>query len=121
APSLHTPVVLARQVSERPEGVEAGTVHLAGNDYPGIRRVLDRLLADPEAWRRSAEASNPFGDGRAAERIAQARGVEALGDHGAAGRLPDRVVIAAGWESASAWGRKPPAGKENSKQRLNKM
>ncbi|MDI3298825.1 MAG: UDP-N-acetylglucosamine 2-epimerase (non-hydrolyzing) [Bacillota bacterium] len=72
APSLHTPVVLARQVSERPEGVEAGTVHLAGNGYEGIRHALDRLLADPDAWRRSAEAPNPFGDGRAAERIARA-------------------------------------------------
>ncbi|MCL6521086.1 MAG: UDP-N-acetylglucosamine 2-epimerase (non-hydrolyzing) [Firmicutes bacterium] len=72
APSLHTPVVLAREVSERPEGVEAGTVHLAGTGYEGVRHLVDRLLSDPEAWRRSAEAPNPFGDGRAAERIAQA-------------------------------------------------
>ncbi len=69
APSLDKPVVVLRDVTERPEGLEAGTLVLAGTDR---RRIVDRareLLEDPEAYARMANARNPYGDGRASERI----------------------------------------------------
>lgn len=69
APSLDKPVVVLRDVTERPEGLEAGTLVLAGTDR---RRIVGRareLLEDPEAYARMASARNPYGDGRAAERI----------------------------------------------------
>ncbi|MDI7247446.1 MAG: UDP-N-acetylglucosamine 2-epimerase (non-hydrolyzing) [Bacillota bacterium] len=69
APSLDKPVVVLRDVTERPEGLEAGTLVLAGTDR---RRIVDRaqeLLGDPKAYARMANALNPYGDGHAAERI----------------------------------------------------
>ncbi|MGE5588675.1 MAG: non-hydrolyzing UDP-N-acetylglucosamine 2-epimerase [Clostridia bacterium] len=69
APSLDKPVVVLRDVTERPEGLEAGTLVLAGTDR---RRIVDRtqeLLEDPEAYEGMANARNPYGDGRASERI----------------------------------------------------
>lgn len=69
APSLDKPVVVLRDVTERPEGLEAGTLVLAGTDR---RRIVDRaqeLLGDPKAYARMANAPNPYGDGHAAERI----------------------------------------------------
>ena len=72
APSLGKPVLVLRAVTERPEGVEAGTLRLVGTEEEAILRAAEELLEDPEAYARMSRASNPYGDGRAAERIADA-------------------------------------------------
>jgi UDP-N-acetylglucosamine 2-epimerase (non-hydrolysing) len=72
APSLGKPVLVMREVTERPEAVEAGTVRLVGTDFARIVEETSRLLADEVAWRRMATAVNPYGDGRAAARIERA-------------------------------------------------
>jgi len=72
APSLGRPVLVLRQTTERPEGIEAGTLQLVGTDRKRIVEGATRLLSDPAAYQRMAQARNPFGDGRAAERIVQA-------------------------------------------------
>jgi len=70
-PCMGVPQVLMRDTTERPEAVEAGVVIQAGTSYEGVFRAADRLLSDPELYQRMARAANPFGDGRASERIAQ--------------------------------------------------
>jgi UDP-N-acetylglucosamine 2-epimerase (non-hydrolysing) len=72
APGLGVPVLVMRQVTERPEGVEAGTVELVGTDRETIIRETRRLLDDPVAHNYMAQAINPYGDGHASERIVQA-------------------------------------------------
>lgn len=72
APGLGVPVLVMRKVTERPEGVEAGTVRLVGTDFETIVRETRRLLDDPEAHAKMARAVNPYGDGHAADRIVQA-------------------------------------------------
>ncbi len=72
APGLGVPVLVLRKVTERPEGVEAGTVRLVGTDFETIVRETRRLLDDPEAHAKMARAVNPYGDGHAADRIVQA-------------------------------------------------
>jgi len=72
APALGKPVLVMREVTERPEAVEAGTVRLVGTDFARIVEETSRLLTDPVAYRRMATAINPYGDGRAAERIERA-------------------------------------------------
>jgi UDP-N-acetylglucosamine 2-epimerase (non-hydrolysing) len=72
APSLGKPVLVMRGTTERPEGVEAGTLRLVGTDEEGVYRGLCRLLDDPAAYAAMARASNPYGDGHASERIADA-------------------------------------------------
>lgn len=72
APGLGVPVLVMRQVTERPEGVEAGTVKLVGTDREMIIRETTRLLDDPVAHKKMAQAINPYGDGHASERIVQA-------------------------------------------------
>jgi UDP-N-acetylglucosamine 2-epimerase (non-hydrolysing) len=72
APSLGKPVLVMREVTERPEAVEAGTVRLVGTDFARIVEATSALLTDPAAYRRMATAINPYGDGRAAERIERA-------------------------------------------------
>ena len=72
APALGTPVLVLRQVTERPEAVRAGTARLVGTETKKIVSETSELLDDPEAYREMAQAVNPFGDGRAAERIVQA-------------------------------------------------
>lgn len=69
APALGKPVVVMRDTTERPEAVEAGTSVLAGTSREGIAATVERLLRDPAEYDRMARAVNPFGDGRAAERI----------------------------------------------------
>lgn len=69
APSLGKPVLVMRDTTERPEGVEAGVARLVGASADAIVHEASRLLTDPEAHRRMAEAQNPYGDGAAAERI----------------------------------------------------
>ena len=70
APSLGKPVLVMRDTTERPEGIEAGTLRLVGTDEETIYREFTRLLDDPEAYRKMAHAENPYGDGHACERIA---------------------------------------------------
>lgn len=69
APSLGVPVLLLRNVTERPEALEAGTVIMIGTDEDRILEWSQRLLSDKEAHQRMASASNPFGDGKASWRI----------------------------------------------------
>lgn len=69
APSLGKPVLVMRETTERPEGVEAGTVRLVGTDPDTIQTEVSRLLDDAEAYERMAMRKNPYGDGRAASRI----------------------------------------------------
>jgi len=70
APSLGKPVLVLRGETERPEAVEAGTVRIIGTDAGDIEREIVRLLTDEDAYRSMAAAVNPYGDGRASERIA---------------------------------------------------
>lgn len=72
APSLGVPVLVLRDTTERPEGIEAGTLKLAGTDEETIFGLADELLSDKEAHDKMAKASNPYGDGRASERIVEA-------------------------------------------------
>src|SRR5690606_5603852 len=70
APSLGKPVLVMRETTERPEGIEAGTARLVGTDKKRIVSEIFSLLDDEGAYNAMARAHNPFGDGRAAERIA---------------------------------------------------
>lgn len=72
APGLGVPVLVLRRVTERPEGVQAGTVRLVGTDTKAIVAEARRLLDDPVAYQQMAQAVNPYGDGHAAERIVKA-------------------------------------------------
>ncbi|HTW90713.1 MAG TPA: UDP-N-acetylglucosamine 2-epimerase (non-hydrolyzing) [bacterium] len=72
APALGKPVLVMRDVTERPEAVEAGTARLVGTDPRAIVTAAERLLCSATAYRRMARARNPFGDGRASTRIAAA-------------------------------------------------
>ncbi len=71
APALGKPVLVMRNTTERPEAVEAGTVRLVGTDRETIIREVSRLLDDSRAYSRMSHAVNPYGDGRACERILQ--------------------------------------------------
>lgn len=71
APALGKPVLVMRDVTERPEGVHAGTARLVGTSKARILRESERLLRNTTAHARMARAHNPFGDGRAATRIAR--------------------------------------------------
>ncbi len=72
APSFGIPVLVLREVTERPEGVDAGILKLVGTGTSQIVRETTRLLDDPSAYAGMAKASNPYGDGHAAERIVEA-------------------------------------------------
>ena len=72
APSLGKPVLVLREATERPEGIEAGVAELVGTDPGRIVAACSRLLGDAEAHRRMVAAANPYGDGRAAGRIVEA-------------------------------------------------
>ena len=72
APALGKPVLVLRDTTERPEAVTAGTVRLTGTGYEAVREETSRLLDDPAYYRSMAEAVNPYGDGRACERIVRA-------------------------------------------------
>jgi UDP-N-acetylglucosamine 2-epimerase (non-hydrolysing) len=71
APSLGKPVLVLREVTERPEAVEAGTVKLVGLDERRIVSEASRLIDSKGAYRKMATATNPYGDGRAAWRIVE--------------------------------------------------
>ncbi|WP_067730217.1 non-hydrolyzing UDP-N-acetylglucosamine 2-epimerase [Oceanobacillus damuensis] len=72
APSLGVPVLVLRDTTERPEGIDAGTLKLAGTDEDTIYNLANELLSDKEAHDKMAKASNPYGDGEASRRIADA-------------------------------------------------
>lgn len=72
APGLGKPVLVMREVTERPEAVEAGTVKLVGTDYNAIVNGVSVLLDDPEAYKEMSQSVNPYGDGRACGRIIEA-------------------------------------------------
>lgn len=69
APSLGKPVLVMRQTTERPEGVEAGCVEVIGTEVRSIVRAVEGLLKDKKKYSRMAKAKNPYGDGTAAKRI----------------------------------------------------
>jgi UDP-N-acetylglucosamine 2-epimerase (non-hydrolysing) len=72
APSFGIPVLVLRETTERPEGVEAGTLKIVGTDTGHIVRTANRLLDDPSAYAEMSKAANPYGDGHTAERIVNA-------------------------------------------------
>ena len=71
APSLGKPVLVLRDTTERPEGVAAGTLKLVGTKEEDIYTNFKLLLEDNEEYKKMSQASNPYGDGRASERIAE--------------------------------------------------
>jgi UDP-N-acetylglucosamine 2-epimerase (non-hydrolysing) len=92
APALDVPVVVTRDTTERPEVVQAGGAVLVGTDQSRIVRTLRELLTDEDLHQRMAKAPNPFGDGRAAERV-----VDAVADLFEPGRrTPAQVPVAVG-------------------------
>lgn len=76
APALGKPVLVMRETTERPEGVEAGTARLVGTDADAIVTEISTLLDDKAAYEAMARAHNPFGDGQAARRIVELLGNE---------------------------------------------
>ena len=72
APGLGKPVLVMRDTTERPEALESGTVHLVGTDYDKIVNEVSTLLDDAEAYANMSQAVNPYGDGLACGRIADA-------------------------------------------------
>jgi UDP-N-acetylglucosamine 2-epimerase (non-hydrolysing) len=72
APSLGVPVLVLRDTTERPEGIEAGTLKLAGIEEENIYSLAKELLTNKEAYDKMAKAANPYGDGKASYRITQA-------------------------------------------------
>jgi len=72
APGLGKPVLVLRDTTERPEGIEAGTLKLAGTDEETIYKLTKELLTNKEVYEKMSKATNPYGDGHASERIADA-------------------------------------------------
>ena len=72
APALGIPVLVLRRTTERPEGVDAGTANLIGTERADIVEAASLLLGDENAYAAMSHAANPYGDGKAGERIAQA-------------------------------------------------
>lgn len=72
APSLGKPVLVLRDTTERPEGVEAGTLKLVGTESKKVKKEMEELLDNDAEYRRMAQAKNPYGDGKASERILDA-------------------------------------------------
>lgn len=72
APSLGKPVLVLRDTTERPEGIEAGTLKLVGTDEDMIYKETRTLLTNKDEYEKMSKASNPYGDGHASERIAEA-------------------------------------------------
>lgn len=69
APTLGKPVLVVREETERPEGIEAGTAKLVGTSYEKLYNELDKLLLDKAEYNKMAKAVNPYGDGNASEKI----------------------------------------------------
>jgi UDP-N-acetylglucosamine 2-epimerase (non-hydrolysing) len=71
APALKKPVLVMREVTERPEAVEAGCAALVGADEEKIKAEVHKLLTDEAAYRAMSHVINPFGEGDAAQKIAE--------------------------------------------------
>ena len=71
APSLGKPVLVLRDTTERPEGVAAGTLKLAGTDEERIYQMTAQLLSDQKEYEKMKNAVNPYGDGHASKKIAE--------------------------------------------------
>lgn len=71
APSLGKPVLVLRDTTERPEGIKAGTLKLAGTNEDNIYKLTKQLLDNEKEYNKMAKASNPYGDGQASKRIAE--------------------------------------------------
>lgn len=69
APSLGVPVLVLRDTTERPEGINAGTLQLVGTDQEAVYAAAKNLLTNPQDYEKMAQAKNPYGDGKASERI----------------------------------------------------
>jgi UDP-N-acetylglucosamine 2-epimerase (non-hydrolysing) len=74
APSLGKPVLVMRDTTERPEAVEAGTVKLVGTNVNLIVAEVQELLDNQDAYKRMSRAHNPYGDGKACQRICEILG-----------------------------------------------
>lgn len=72
APSLGKPVLVLRDTTERPEGIEAGTLKLAGTNEETIYKLTKELLNNKDTYNKMSKASNPYGDGKASIRITDA-------------------------------------------------
>ena len=72
APALGKPVLVLRDTTERPEGIEAGTLKLVGTDYQTVKNEMETLLDNQEEYDAMANVKNPYGDGHAAQRIVEA-------------------------------------------------
>jgi UDP-N-acetylglucosamine 2-epimerase (non-hydrolysing) len=81
APALDIPVLVMRETTERPEGVEAGCSRLCGTDPKDVRSAIEELLDDSALYARMAAAPNPYGDGAAAVRIADRLAADLLSKH----------------------------------------
>ncbi|MBO1004794.1 UDP-N-acetylglucosamine 2-epimerase (non-hydrolyzing) [Pseudogracilibacillus auburnensis] len=71
APSLGVPVLVLRDTTERPEGIQAGTLKLVGTEEETIYQTATTLLTNPQEYEKMAHAANPYGDGKAAQRICE--------------------------------------------------
>lgn len=89
APSLGVPVLVLRDTTERPEGVKAGTLKLAGTDEETIYNMTKTLLTDQVEYEKMAKSSNPYGDGKASNRIVQA----ILYSFGKIETLPEQLIL----------------------------
>jgi UDP-N-acetylglucosamine 2-epimerase (non-hydrolysing) len=69
APTLGKPVIVLRNVTERAEGIEAGTAVIGGTEYIGIMEMADKLISDPTFYNQMAQAVNPYGDGTSSKQI----------------------------------------------------
>ncbi|MBO1199690.1 UDP-N-acetylglucosamine 2-epimerase (non-hydrolyzing) [Staphylococcus simiae] len=69
APSLHKPVLVLREVTERPEGVEAGTLKVVGTEQHNVYDATKQLIENDELYQQMSQAQNPYGDGQASDRI----------------------------------------------------
>ena len=72
APGLGKPVLVMRDTTERPEALKSGTVHLVGTNHDLIVSEVSALIDDPAAYERMSKAVNPYGDGKACDRIVRA-------------------------------------------------
>lgn len=76
APSLGKPVLVLRDTTERPEGIDAGTLKLVGTECDNIYHAVKLLLTDEREYKAMSDAVNPYGDGFASEKI-----IKAISDH----------------------------------------
>lgn len=82
APGLGKPVLVMRDTTERPEALASGTVHLVGTDYDKIVSEVSTLLDDADAYQKMSQAFNPYGDGKACNRIVRALNGEEVERYG---------------------------------------